>query len=127
MDTAAAASAKRFMEGDLSGVAASPTERPSAAVDAPKPVRENQPVERDASPLAGSACSVACDRLPALHDGRAPVGADRLGILHPRAELGLRELRVRLLEHDPVGVARLEVRDQDLARDLVLAAGRDVE
>jgi gamma-glutamyl:cysteine ligase YbdK (ATP-grasp superfamily) len=50
---------------------------------------------------------VAGDRLPALEHRRAPVGADRLGVLDPGAELGLGELRVRLLEHDPVRVARL--------------------
>ena len=45
--------------------------------------------------------------LPALEDGRCVVRADRLRALDPRAELGLRELRVALLELDPVRVARL--------------------
>src|SRR5262245_7625597 len=54
-------------------------------------------------------------RLPALEDGGLPVGADRLRGRDPRAELGLRELRVVLLELDAVGVARLQVAHQHLA------------
>src|SRR3982751_4002262 len=66
-------------------------------------------------------------RFPALEDGRAPVSSDRARALHPRSELGLGELAVLLLEADAVRVAGLEVRDQHLARELVLAAGRDRE
>src|SRR5215210_1936329 len=65
--------------------------------------------------------------LPALEHVRLPVAPHGPRVLHPRAELRLRELAVLLLEADAVGVARLEVRDQHLARDLVLAAGGDVE
>src|SRR5215207_4478208 len=65
--------------------------------------------------------------LPALEHRRLPVAPHDPRVLDPRAELGLRELAVLLLQADAVGVARLEVRDQDLAGDLVLAAGGDVE
>src|SRR4051812_10135496 len=66
-------------------------------------------------------------RLPALEHARAPVCADGARALDPRAELGLRELRVGLLQADAVGVAGLQVRDQHLAGDLVLAALGDRE
>src|SRR5205085_6632309 len=66
-------------------------------------------------------------RFPALEDGGVPVRSDRLRPLDPGPELRLRELRVGLLELDPVRVARLEVLDEDLPGDLVLAALRDVE
>src|SRR4051812_8058247 len=66
-------------------------------------------------------------RLPALEHGGLPVLADGARALHPRTELGLRELGVGLLELDAVGVAGLQVRDQHLARDLVLAAFGDRE
>src|SRR5438045_1481099 len=59
--------------------------------------------------------------LPALEHRRPPVAADSSGILDPGAELGLRELAVLLLQLDPVGVARLQMLDQNLARDLVAA------
>ena len=65
--------------------------------------------------------------LPALEHGRLPVGADRRRPLHPGAELGLGELRVHLLQLDPVGVARLEVLDEHLARELVLPPCGDRE
>src|SRR4029453_4011692 len=61
-------------------------------------------------------------RFPALEHAGPPVLADGARARPPGAELGLRELRVRLLQPDAVGVARLEVGDQHLARDLVLAA-----
>ena len=51
--------------------------------------------------------------------GALPVGADRGRALHPRAELGLRELRVHRLQLDAVGVAGLQVPDQHLAGDFV--------
>src|SRR5580765_2813986 len=66
--------------------------------------------------------SVPGGLLPALENGRLPVGADRLRALDPRAELGLGELRVDLLELDAVRVARLQVLDEHLACDLVLPA-----
>src|SRR4051794_6420121 len=66
-------------------------------------------------------------RLPALEHGGPPVLADRARALDPRPELGLRELGVGLLELDAVGVAGLQVRDEDLARDLVLTALGDRE
>src|SRR5438445_2255769 len=66
-------------------------------------------------------------RLPALEHGRVPVGANGRRALDPRAEQRLRELAVLLLQLDPVGVARLEVRDQHLARKLVPAPLRDRE
>src|SRR4051812_42910295 len=65
--------------------------------------------------------------LPALEDGWVVVGADRLRALDPRAELGLGELRVLFLQLDPVGVPGLQVLDENLARDLVLASLGDVE
>src|SRR5262245_851755 len=68
-----------------------------------------------------AAASVAGGALPALEHGRLPVGADRLRFLDPRAELGLGELAVDVLELDPVGVARDEVLHQHLARQFVLA------
>src|SRR5215471_14236690 len=54
--------------------------------------------------------------------GRAPVLTNRGGACQPRAEFGLRELRVAVLEPDAVGVAFAEVCDQYLARVLVLPA-----
>src|ERR687898_1672408 len=65
--------------------------------------------------------------LPALEHGRAPVLADRPRSLDPGAELGLRELAVRLLQANAVGVARLQMGDQHLAGDLVLATRGDRE
>src|SRR5688500_12290803 len=65
--------------------------------------------------------------LPALEDGRLPVRARRARAVDPRAELGLRELRVLLLELDAVGVAGLEVLDEQLAGDLVLATLGNLE
>jgi hypothetical protein len=76
---------------------------------------------------AGGARRLVERGLPALEHGRLPVGADRARPLDPGAELGLGELRVLLLELDAVGVAGLQVLDQHLARDLVLAALRDRE
>src|SRR6185437_616490 len=61
-------------------------------------------------------------RLPAFERRRLPVSPDGLRVLNPRAELGLWELRVLLLEQDPVRVAALQVLDEHLARDLVLAS-----
>src|SRR3954467_11447746 len=66
-------------------------------------------------------------RLPALEHAGLPVLAHGARALDPRAELGLRELGVGLLQPDAVGVAGLQVRDQHLARDLVLAALGDRE
>src|SRR5512133_829058 len=66
-------------------------------------------------------------RFPAFEHARAPVLADDARALDPRAELGLRELGVGLLQADAVGVAGLQVRDAHLARDLVLAARGDRE
>src|SRR5207245_3085543 len=54
--------------------------------------------------------------------GRAPVLANRGRACQPRAEFGLRELRVAVLEPDAVGVALAKMRDQYLARVLVLPA-----
>src|SRR5579859_28881 len=65
--------------------------------------------------------------LPAFEHWRMPVRPDRLRLRHPRAELGLRELRMLLLELNPVRVAALEVLHEHLARDLVLAALGDRE
>src|SRR5919106_3265067 len=66
-----------------------------------------------------------CGRFPALEHPGPPVLADGARPLDPRAELGLRELRVGLLQPNAVGVAGLQVSDQHLARDLVLAAFGD--
>src|SRR4051794_13816243 len=66
-------------------------------------------------------------RLPALGHRGPPVDPADARPRDPRAELGLRELRVLLLELDAVGVAGLQVLDQHLARDLVLAALGDRE
>src|SRR5437764_8543235 len=71
--------------------------------------------------------SLVIRRLRALEHRRLPVCADRCRALHPRAELRLRELRVLLLEPDPVRVAGLEMLDQHLARELVLPPFRDRE
>src|SRR5829696_4504232 len=65
--------------------------------------------------------------LPALENRRLPVLADRPRVLHPWPELRLGELAVLLLQANAVGVARLEVSDQHLTRDLVLASLRNVE
>src|SRR3954453_8832001 len=65
--------------------------------------------------------------LPALEHAGLPVVAHGARALDPRAELGLRELGVGLLQPDAVGVAGLQVGDQHLARDLVLAAVGDRE
>src|ERR671918_528299 len=59
-------------------------------------------------------------RFPALEHRRPPVLPDGPGSLDPWPQLRLRELAVLLLQPDAVGVARLEVLDQHLARDLVL-------
>src|SRR5919106_1537224 len=84
--------------------------------------------ERARSRRLRSVWDLVAERLfPAFEDGRLPVGPDRLRALDPRAELGLLELRVLLLELDPVRIARLQVLDQDLAGDLVLAALGDRE
>src|SRR5579863_507345 len=64
---------------------------------------------------------------PPLEHARFPVGADGPRALDPWPELGLRELAVALLERDAVGVAGLEVLDQHLPGDLVLAPGGDRE
>src|ERR671916_2445585 len=64
---------------------------------------------------------------PALEHGWPPVGADRLRVLHPRSQLGLGELAVGLLQPDPVGIAGLQMLDEDLAGDFVLAALGDRE
>src|SRR3954466_14607778 len=64
-------------------------------------------------------------RLPALEDGRLPVRAHRLRVVDPRPQVELRELAMLLLQPDAVGVARLQVLDQHLAGDLVLAPLRD--
>src|SRR5438132_13366850 len=61
-------------------------------------------------------------RLPAFKRRRMPIRPDRLRAMNPRAELGLRKLRVLLLEEDPVRVAALQVLDQHHAGDLVLPA-----
>src|SRR3954454_10935190 len=66
-------------------------------------------------------------RLPAFERRRVPVGPDGARAGHPGAELGLRELRVLLLQLDAVRVAGLQVRDQHLARELVLAPRRNRE
>src|SRR4029453_11060124 len=66
-------------------------------------------------------------RLPALEHRRLVVRGDGPPPLDPRAELGLGELAVLLLQLDAVGVAGLQVRDQHLAGDLVLAALGDRE
>src|SRR4030095_15586195 len=66
-------------------------------------------------------------RFPAREHAGPPVLADGPRALDPWAELGLRELRVRLLQADAVGVTRLQVRHPHLARDLVLAALGDRE
>src|SRR6185312_12428004 len=76
----------------------------------------------------GTACAWSVSgRLPALEHAGPPVLADGPRALDPGAELGLRELGVGLLELDAVGVAGLQVRDEDLARELVLAACGDRE
>src|SRR5262249_56361726 len=59
--------------------------------------------------------------------GRVPVLANRGGACQPRAQFGLRELRVAVLEPDAVGVALAKVCDQHLARVLVLPALRDLK
>src|SRR6185369_7312214 len=59
--------------------------------------------------------------------GRVPVLANRGGACQPRAEFGLRELRVAALEPDAVGVALAKVRNQHLSRVLVLPALRNLE
>src|SRR5690348_2687226 len=59
--------------------------------------------------------------------GRVPVLANRGGACQPRAEFGLRELRMAALEPDAVGVALAKVRDQHLARVLVLPALGDLK
>src|SRR5262249_41833661 len=66
-------------------------------------------------------------RLPAFERRWVPVRSDRARTLDPGAELGLWELGVLLLQEDPVGVATLEVFDEHLACDLVLAALRNRE
>src|SRR6516165_12712237 len=69
-----------------------------------------------------SVASVTCWALRPRYLGRAPVLANRGGACQPRAEFGLRELRVAVLEPDAVGVALAKVCDQHLARVLVLPA-----
>src|SRR6266545_2253334 len=66
-------------------------------------------------------------RFSAFEHAGTPVLADRARALHPRPELGLWELAVGLLQTDAVGVAGLQVGDEHLARDLVLAALGDRE
>src|SRR5581483_3913225 len=61
-------------------------------------------------------------RFPALEHRRLPIGADEPRIIHPGPQLRLGEFAVDLLQRDPVGVAGLEVLDQELSRDLVLAS-----
>src|SRR3954454_9019331 len=66
-------------------------------------------------------------RLPALQHGRMPVCANRRGAGGPGTELRLRELRVLLLQANPVGVAGLQVLHEHLPRELVLASLGDRE
>src|SRR3954452_12782299 len=73
-----------------------------------------------------STCSVR-GRLPALQHGRMPVCPNRRGAGGPGTELRLRELRVLLLQADPVRVARLQVLHEHLPGELVLAALGDRE
>src|SRR4051812_25198554 len=49
-----------------------------------------------------------------------PILSNCARILDPWAELGLRELAVGFLETDPIRVARLQVGDENLARELGL-------
>src|SRR5918992_496796 len=60
-------------------------------------------------------------------NGRSPIRSHRTRALDPRAQLGLGELAVLLLQPDAVRVAGLEVLDEHLARDLVAAPLRDRE
>ena len=71
--------------------------------------------------LRVSAISAAAPPSPRGRGACSP-SPTRPRALDPRPELGLRELRVLLLEPDAVGVALLQVLDEHLARDLVLAA-----
>src|SRR3954454_6211521 len=73
-----------------------------------------------------STCSVR-GRLPALQHGRMPVCANRRRAGGPGTELRLRELRVLLLQADPVRVAGLQMLHEHLPGHLVLAAFRDRE
>src|ERR1700756_5661467 len=66
-------------------------------------------------------------RLPALQDRGRVIGSHGPRLLHPWTELRLGELAVALLERDAVGIAALQMLDQHLAGDLVLATPRDVE
>src|SRR6266536_3490806 len=66
-------------------------------------------------------------RFPAFEHAGPPVLADGARALDPWAALRLEELAVGLLQPDAVGVAGLQVGDQHLARDLVLAALGDRE
>src|SRR5687768_12752390 len=66
-------------------------------------------------------------RFPALEHRRAPVLTNCARPLHPGPQLRLGELAVLLLQADAVGVSRLEMCDEHLARDLVLASLRDGE
>src|SRR3954465_14946729 len=66
-------------------------------------------------------------RLPALQHGRMPVCANHRGAGGPGTELRLRELRVLLLQADPVRVAGLQVLHEHLPGELVLASIRDRE
>src|SRR6516165_2934961 len=92
--------------------------------------RCGRPAERAAGPgralvMSGVKKSVASVTDWALwprYLGRVPVLANRDGASQPRAEFGLRELRVAVLEPDAVGVALAQVCDQHLARVLVLPA-----
>src|SRR5918999_518597 len=66
-------------------------------------------------------------RFPALEHGRPPITPNNPRTLNPRTQRRLWELGVLVLEADAVGVAGLEVGDEHLARDLVLASLGDRE
>src|SRR5258705_1096155 len=128
--------------GAASGVAMLGVTQPVLPADAPPPTApasstSTEPATSSSAnahampttppPTTTARISSMARRLPALEHGWLPVRADGLRALDPRAELRLRELAVLLLQLDAVGVPRLQMRDQDLARDLVLAPRGDRE
>src|SRR5581483_8389415 len=99
----------------------------TATASAPSSSANADAVPRTPPPTTTARISSGGRGFPALEHGRPPVRPHRTRAGDPRPELRLPELAVLLLQLDAVRVARLQVRDQHLARDLVLTARGDRE
>src|SRR5947208_2881531 len=128
--------------GAASGVARLGVTQPVLPADAPPPTTPDSRISTESAtsssanahaiptmppPTTAARISSVLWGFPTLEHGRVPIRADGRRAFDPRAQLRLRELAVLLLQLNPVRVARLQMRDQHLARDLVLPPLRDRE